>query len=60
MKTMNILLAIVIALVAAAPALAAKPKVVILATGGTIAGAQAQNIPSDQRAVRLSWGCVGR
>ncbi len=41
MKTRDALLAILIALVAAVPALAAKPKVVILATGGTIAGAQA-------------------
>jgi L-asparaginase len=39
MKAVKILLAI--ALAVALPALAAKPKVVILATGGTIAGAQA-------------------
>jgi len=41
MRAVNVFLAIAIALAAASPAFAAKPKVVILATGGTIAGAQA-------------------
>jgi L-asparaginase len=41
MKPVKMLLALAIALAVALPALAAKPKVVILATGGTIAGAQA-------------------
>ncbi len=40
MKRVNILLVILIVLVTAVPPLAAKPKGVILATGGTIAGAQ--------------------
>jgi len=35
----RMLLAVALALAVALPALAAKPKVVILATGGTIAGA---------------------
>jgi L-asparaginase/Glu-tRNA(Gln) amidotransferase subunit D len=39
MRRLKMLLAV--ALAVALPALAAKPKVVILATGGTIAGAQA-------------------
>ena len=42
MKAGKLVLAIVLMLFSAAPVLAAKPKVVILATGGTIAGAQAQ------------------
>ena len=41
MKAVKLFAAIGIALIFALPALAAKPKVVILATGGTIAGAQA-------------------
>jgi len=42
MKATKVLVMIAIALMCSNAALAAKPKVVILATGGTIAGAQAQ------------------
>jgi L-asparaginase len=42
MKVLTTLGAIVLGVTLWAPALAAKPRVVILATGGTIAGAQAQ------------------
>jgi len=42
MRPMKILLAVAITLAVALPAFAAKSKVVILATGGTIAGAQAE------------------
>jgi L-asparaginase len=41
MRKMKMLLAIVLGLFCLTPALAAKPKIMILATGGTIAGAQA-------------------
>src|SRR5882724_4788371 len=42
MKAVRPLLALALALAISGVALAAKPKVVILATGGTIAGAQAE------------------
>ena len=41
MRTVRLLTACLASLAVAVPALAAKPRVVILATGGTIAGAQA-------------------
>jgi L-asparaginase/Glu-tRNA(Gln) amidotransferase subunit D len=43
MNAVKLLFAIVLAMTLSGAALAARPKVVILATGGTIAGAQAQD-----------------
>lgn len=42
MRTTNFMITAVLALALTGPALAAKPRVVVLATGGTIAGAQAE------------------